>query len=489
MDLKEGEILAGKYRIERVLGRGGMGIVVAATHLQLGERVALKFLLPEALENAEAVERFSREARAAAKIKGENVARVTDVAALENGTPYIVMEYLDGSDLAAWLHQRGPLPIEQAVQFVLQACEAIAEAHALGIVHRDLKPANLFVIERADGMLAVKVLDFGISKSTGFGSPQAAMTKTSASMGSPLYMSPEQMRSAKGVDERTDIWALGVVLHELLTGSLPFQADSMTELVLKVVTASPISLTDVRPGAPAALGKVILKCLEKDPGLRYPTIGALGVALLEFAPRHSRASVERINGILQRAGMSVSALELPPSSATAEPAKAQAAETFAPWDQSSAPSANRRRTLLGGAALLALPILALSGLAVHHALSASPALGKEVAAQSPLASARPQPDVSISSTASSDAPTDTAAPVAVATTAPVAVLPTSALLVHSLASGAVRGLALAHSKPSATRPDVTPVVVEPAARAAVGLQPKASPAPVDVNPLIMKPKK
>src|SRR6478752_489071 len=164
IELNEGEVLAGKYRIERVLGQGGMGIVVAATHLQLGERVALKFLLPEALSNPLAVERFAREARAAVKIKSEHVARVSDVGTLENGAPYMVMEYLDGSDLAAWLTQRGRLPVEQAVEFVLQASEAIAEAHSLGIVHRDLKPANLFVTRRPDGALSVKVLDFGISK-------------------------------------------------------------------------------------------------------------------------------------------------------------------------------------------------------------------------------------------------------------------------------------------------------------------------------------
>ena len=164
--VEPGQVLAGKYRIERVLGVGGMGVVVAAHHLQLDERVALKFLLPEALHNPEAVARFAREARAAVKIKSEHVARVSDVGQLENGAPYMVMEYLEGSDLSAWLHDRGALPFEQAVDFVLQAGEAIADAHALGIVHRDLKPANLFCVRRSDGQLTIKVLDFGISKLT-----------------------------------------------------------------------------------------------------------------------------------------------------------------------------------------------------------------------------------------------------------------------------------------------------------------------------------
>ena len=179
--VRQGDILAGKYRVERVLGAGGMGVVVAAHHVQLDKRVAIKFLLPEAMGNAEAVERFAREARAAVKITSEHVARVIDVGTLETGAPYMVMEFLEGHDLAQWVRLRGPLPLDQAVDFVLQACEAIAEAHALGIVHRDLKPANLFIVRGADAMHAVKVLDFGISKATG----PASSGQTSASRGRP----------------------------------------------------------------------------------------------------------------------------------------------------------------------------------------------------------------------------------------------------------------------------------------------------------------
>src|ERR1700759_2972096 len=165
-EVHEGQILAGKFRIERVLGQGGMGIVVAATHLQLDQRVALKFLLPEALSNPEAVERFAPEARAAVRIKSENGARVSDVGTLESGSPYMVMEYLEGQALAGWVLASGAMPVPDAIEFLLQACEAIGEAHALGIVHRDLKPANLFVTRRADGSPCIKVLDFGISKLT-----------------------------------------------------------------------------------------------------------------------------------------------------------------------------------------------------------------------------------------------------------------------------------------------------------------------------------
>src|SRR5580704_2008082 len=198
-----GEVLAGKYRVDRVLGEGGMGVVVAAHHLQLDQKVALKFLLPDALENSDSVARFRREAQAAVKIKSEHVARVTDVGELENGAPYIVMEYLEGSDLADWLREHGPLPIEQAVDFVLQACEALAEAHVLGIVHRDLKPANLFCLQKPDGSVCIKVLDFGISKVLTPGAASSSeMTRTTAFLGSPLYMSPEQLQMSKGVDTR-----------------------------------------------------------------------------------------------------------------------------------------------------------------------------------------------------------------------------------------------------------------------------------------------
>src|SRR5580700_8244830 len=185
--VQEGEILDGKYRVDRVLGVGGMGIVVAATHVHLNTRVAIKFLLPAAMGNAQVIERFAREARAAVQIQSEHVARVTDVGSLPTGSPYMVMEYLEGGDLADTLAQSGPMPVAQAVGFVLQACEAIAEAHSLGIVHRDLKPANLFLARRTGRDAVVKVLDFGISKTLDTQSGMS-LTGTSSIMGSPLYM-------------------------------------------------------------------------------------------------------------------------------------------------------------------------------------------------------------------------------------------------------------------------------------------------------------
>jgi eukaryotic-like serine/threonine-protein kinase len=357
--IREGEVLAGKYRVERVLGAGGMGVVVAAHHVQLDERVALKFLLPEALDNPDAVSRFAREARAAVKIKSEHVARVTDVGTLPNGAPFMVMEYLEGGDLGAWLKQRGALPIEQAVEFVLQACVAVADAHALGIVHRDLKPANLFCVRRSDGQLSIKVLDFGISKMTDrSGVAAGAATGTSALMGSPLYMSPEQMRSARDVDGKTDIWALGVILFELITGRPVFQGQSVTELAVMVTNEPAPSIRSVRPDVPIGLEAIIFKCLEKDRQRRYRNVAELAVALLEFGPKRAKASVERITGIVQSAGLSESALALPPSP---QPIRgtllAPEPETVIPVGRTATTGPTRRKAvvwrLVGAVALVA----------------------------------------------------------------------------------------------------------------------------------------
>jgi eukaryotic-like serine/threonine-protein kinase len=288
-----GDVLAGKYRVERVLGAGGMGVVVQATHLELDERVAMKFLLPHAVESAEAATRFVREARAAVKIKSEHVARVTDVGRLDNGSPYIVMEFLQGSDLSAVV-QRGPLPIEDAVDFVIQASDAMAEAHAAGIVHRDLKPSNLFLSMRSDGSPIIKVLDFGISKVNVPDTSDAGLTRTTTIMGSPFYMSPEQMRSSKDVDHRTDIWALGVILFELLSGTQPFNGETLPQLVAAILAEPPLSLRTHRPDVPPDLEAVVLHCLEKDRDKRFQSVGAMAQALVNFGSRRSRHTAERI---------------------------------------------------------------------------------------------------------------------------------------------------------------------------------------------------
>src|ERR1044071_4311753 len=241
-----GDVLVGKYRVDKILGVGGMGMVVAATHLELDQRVALKFMLPSTHETPETPARFLREARAAGRLNSDHVCRVIDVGRFDGGTPYIVMEYLQGEDLGALLRRRGPLRVSEAVGYILQAIEGIAEAHANGIIHRDLKPDNLFLHKRNDGATIVKVLDFGISKAKAAG----LSTRTGDIFGSPAYMAPEQMESSRSVDHRADIWSLGVVLYQLVVGNPPFQAESLPLLCMRVVNDEPRPMSEIRGDLP-----------------------------------------------------------------------------------------------------------------------------------------------------------------------------------------------------------------------------------------------
>jgi serine/threonine-protein kinase len=295
------EVLADKYRIERVLGRGGMGIVLGAMHVQLEERVAIKFLLPELAHDQALVTRFLREARAAIKIRSEHVVRVLDIGALAGGTPYMVMEHLQGRNFEEMLEDQGCLPSELAVDHVLQATEALAEAHAHGMIHRDLKPANLFLAHRADGSPCVKVLDFGITKLIGPSGEPPALDSTNASvvMGSPRYMSPEQMRSTKTLDARADIWALGVILHELIAGASPFDGATMPDLLAAILQDPTPLLRKTRPDVPAGLEVVVARCLEKEPERRYADVAELTQALAPFGTASARVSADRVSRVIR----------------------------------------------------------------------------------------------------------------------------------------------------------------------------------------------
>jgi serine/threonine-protein kinase len=306
MPFEPGELIAGKYRVESLIGTGAVGFVVAATHVGLHEGVALKFLKPELATHQEAVARFTLEARASFKIKNEHVARVFDVDALADGTPFIVMELLEGRDLRSILEAHHHLPIDLAVDLMLQACEALAAAHACQIVHRDIKPENLFVISagRDDH---IKVLDFGISKvaltqSSVAGDSRAAAL-TMMAIGTPPYMSPEQVRASPSLDARADIWSLGCVLYELLTGATAFEGRSRMQVCAEILEREPRPLVEGCPEAPSELAAVVMRCLRKDPAERYLNVAELAFALSPFAARSAdcvERCVELLAGGLRR---------------------------------------------------------------------------------------------------------------------------------------------------------------------------------------------
>ena len=293
-----GSILGGKYLVEGVLGQGGMGVVVAARHRELDQRVAIKCLLAHTQSVPEIVERFMREARAAAKIQGEHVARVIDVGRFDDGTPFMVMEYLQGRDLATELHYRGALPVSDCVRYVLQTCEALVQAHALRIVHRDLKPSNLFLAEQPGREPIIKVLDFGISKVIEPGG--AVLTNTANMMGTPYYMSPEQLLSARSVDERSDIWALGVILYELLVGEPPFTGESAPAIIAQVLRNTPDPVRARRPDISPGLEAAIERCMRTKVEERYANVADLAQALMPFAARPDRESALAIARVLGR---------------------------------------------------------------------------------------------------------------------------------------------------------------------------------------------
>jgi len=459
-ELPEGTMLAGKYRVERVIGKGGMGLVLAAEHVELRERVALKLMLPEAMESAQAVARFLREARAAAKIKGEHVTRVLDVGKLESGAPYIVMEYLDGRDLGDLLADEGAMPVEDAVECVLQACEAIAEAHAIGIVHRDLKPSNLFLTQRPDGSPSVKVLDFGISKQLpndkgGEEAQDVAVTRTRQVLGSPLYMSPEQLTSARSVGPPSDIWSLGAILFELVSGAPPFSATTLSDLRRQILFEPVPSLRQLRPDAPRRLDAILRRCLAKDLTKRYPDVAALARDLRELAPARARHSIERVQAILRNAGV-----------VQAAPATTGVVR--------------RRGVALG----VALGALAIGGLG---AFAASRRGSEEAAASMSGAGARPGvPDRSATAEASAAAPPaapEVPAPPAVAT--PLEVAPASppaepeptAAPAAAAAKGAPSSRTVTILGPSSARRPSEPAPTASATPLEVAPAPAPAPAP------------
>jgi len=352
--VKPGDVLGGKYRVDRILGAGGVGVIAAGTHVELGQKCAIKVLRADV--ESELKERFVREARAAARLKGEHVARVTDVGKSSDGTPYFVMELLSGEDLGQLVTRGGPLGFEMAVELALQTCEGLAEAHAAGIVHRDLKPRNLFLTRRVHGEPLVKILDFGIAKVRRQGDKHE--TGTESVFGSPQYMSPEQMRASRDVDARSDIWSIGVCLYELLTGLPPFDAPTVPLLCVKVLTDDPPSLHEKRPDVPVDLVAVIERCLSKDPEGRFADVGELAAALEPFAPSMIGAA-DRVLTVLHSPPQSIPPADLPPTSDLGD------TRTAGSFDTGGDKAKKRERTIVaaavaGGVLLVGVTIIAFT---------------------------------------------------------------------------------------------------------------------------------
>jgi serine/threonine protein kinase len=478
MPFPPGTVIAGgKYRVHRLLGEGGMGWVVVATHLQLEQRVALKFM--RSSTNPEAVARFLREARAAARIQSEHVARVSDVGTLENGAPYLVMEYLEGEDLGQLIDAKGALPEYLALDYAIQACEGLAEAHAAGIIHRDLKPANLFLARRTDGSVRVKLLDFGISKlAPAPGSqPEINMTSTQGLMGSPLYMSPEQMRSSRTVDQRADIWSMGTIIYEMLAGRSPFDGTTLPEVCAHILADEPASLRSFQPELSPELEAIVMRCLEKKPERRYPDVAALAHALAPFGTDEIRSTADRITRVT-RAKRAVAAepLSEPAVSPRAVATSSESAIITNPLVEVDEPTREISTAALVGqtsasftrapASRTRSPMLpfALGGAGLAVGIGIAIAL---VAMRGPPAAGPPATGTGATTTGSGSIAVDTAAP----TPPPAPIAPVVA----------------ATASTGAPLPD--PVVAPTAAAAVVVAPTSAAPvaAPVHTAPVVMRP--
>lgn len=272
-----GEVVMDRYRVERMVGSGGMAHVLAAKHVQLGTDVAIKVLDPTLVNDLDAKERFAREAKAMAALSSKHSVRVYDVGHLASGLPFMVMELLIGHDLGQELKKRGMLPIEEACEYIDQACQALVEAHAAGIIHRDLKPQNLF-LTKVKGQPMIRVLDFGIARSVGTAKLET-ITRMGDLIGTLHYMSPEQIRDSKAVEPRSDLWSLGACFYKLITGHPPFSHQGEAPLMSAILTVPPKPISDYRDDVPAVLSNLILRCLKKDPNERYPSAQDLRNAL------------------------------------------------------------------------------------------------------------------------------------------------------------------------------------------------------------------
>lgn len=475
-----GRVLVGKYEVVSVLGVGGMGVVLRARHVALGEEVAVKLLSRELVGREEYVSRFYREARAAARIKSEHVARVIDVGSTEEGVPFLVMELLEGEDLEVYLTKRGgALAPGEAARLVLEACDAIAEAHELGIVHRDIKPANLFLARRGRGPAKVKVLDFGISKMAG---DAGSATRTSAIMGSPAYMSPEQLRSTRDVDGRTDVWSLGAVLFELCAGRIPFEGESVADITAGILRGERPRLAEHLPDAPPGFADLVDACLERELELRVPSVAEFARRLEPYAatePSAPRSVVQSATPSLRTDDERItSSTAIASTVHSASPLSLPGAGTHATVEVDSRPE---RRAVRSSGMKVALGVGAIGLLALvagHRVLGGGATRGVtgDTSASAASAEGQPSPSDRRSAPERADARATEAPPVASVDTRPgPEVVPAASGTASALAQAA----ASTSSPPavaSAPRAPVSSRTGAPTARAAPSAAPDTSPA-------------
>ncbi|MBX3202195.1 MAG: protein kinase [Labilithrix sp.] len=488
-------MLGGRYRVERCLGGGGMASVFRATHVGLDQPVAVKVVSPLVRELPGVVSRFMREARAATRLKGEHVVRVFDVGAADDGAPYFVMELLEGRDLGELLDQGVSLGVEEAVDYALQACEALAEVHGLGIVHRDLKPANLFVTRGPDGLACVKLIDFGISRIDTPLSPEdaVALTNPEVVMGSPRYMPPEQMESAAAADSRSDLWGLGAILYQMLTGRAPFDGDSLFDIYAAAVRAPPPAPSSLRAEVPAGLDAVVLRALRVDPADRHADVVELACALAPFGDGAAAARVESVARVLDAArarGHGTARDGVAARDARATPASDKSPSSSR-IRRRPAPALGRRRARVVGFVATALVMLGV-GIAARPLSERLDLAGGESAsapAVDDFAAATPDdpPDL-VPALKSATLPAALGAATPVATAAlgaatPVAIGAATPVAIGTATPGAL-GAADGTATPAADGPTadgaVTPAATaRPAARGTLPMKSTAAPSPTD----------
>jgi eukaryotic-like serine/threonine-protein kinase len=397
--LRVGQVVGEKYRLVRLLGEGGMGSVYEARHDVIGRRFAVKFLHAELAGHPEILARFRREAQAAGSLENENIAAVTDFGSSPDGAPYIVMEFLEGEDLAKTLARHGPMQIPRAAHILIQVCRGLVAAHGRGIVHRDLKPENLLLQKRGDGGDLVKILDFGIAKLKSTEHRPEAATRTGITLGTPYYMPPEQARGQKELDERADIYALGVILFELLSGQKPHNGENYNAILYSILMGAAPRIEAFRPDLPPELANVVHRAMAGEAKDRYQSVSELAQALAPFAGRALTPAPTLSNASTVMAPHSVGAQSVP---AASHGTRAPVVFTPPPTSELGAPKTSRAGLWAG----LAIALLGAAGAAAWFAMHSAPAAPDSTAAAPPVVPL-PTPSVAVVATA---APAPTIAP-------------------------------------------------------------------------------